>query len=110
MRIPTVTDAIAEKVFDNAVSPVAVEFTCLGEEQARSRRILELVAEEFDDRIIFLRIFQEENPEFARMWFVKECPTVIIVRRRAEVWRLQGVVSMDALRSRFEIEADRGRL
>lgn len=109
MRIPTITDEMAEKVLEAAASPVVLEVTALGPDQARSRRILEIIADEFMDRIIFLRIFQEENPEYVRRLFVKAYPTIIIFRRRAETFRLQGVMGTDQIRSRLEIEADKGR-
>jgi hypothetical protein len=63
MHIPTVTDQMLDKVLEAAASPVFVEFTEGGSENCfRVHHRIAALAEEFDDRVIFLRLDCDENP------------------------------------------------
>ncbi|MBI4563502.1 MAG: hypothetical protein HY716_02255 [Planctomycetes bacterium] len=98
MHIPTVTDQMLEKVLQAAASPVLVEFT-EGDSPvgARVHHRIEAIAEEFDDRVIFLRIDCDENPTPAAAWRAVERPCVIIFKRNREFSRCMGNVDRESL-------------
>lgn len=98
MHIPRVTDQMLDKILEAAASPVLVEFT-EGDNPlaAKVRGRIETTAEEFDDRVIFLRIDCDENPTPAAAWRALELPCVVIFKRAREFGRCMGNVDRDSL-------------
>jgi len=98
MHVPTVTDEMLDKVLQAAASPVFVEFTeadsitC-----SKIRRRVEATAEDFDDRVIFLRLFADENPGPCAAWRVDSFPALVVFKRGREIGRAAGDVAGDEL-------------
>jgi len=111
MRIPTVTDEMVVKVIECAASPVAIAITGLDPESAWARKTMEIVADEFDDRVIFLSLIKDENPEFAdRALKVRFCPTLLVFKLRKEAGRLEAPKSQNEMREVLERTWDRGEV
>ena len=108
MHVPTVTDEMLEKVLQAAASPVVVEITSCSRECSRSRRWMEDIAEDFDDRFIFLRVFEEENPTVVKQYGVTVFPSMIIFKRGAhnrpqiEFSRHEGDLDAQTIRGALE--------
>ncbi len=103
MHVPTVTDEMLEKVLEAAASPVfLVFFEAESAPSARLRRRVESVADEFDDRVIFLALNVDENPTPARTHGVEEAPTVVTLKRGREVGRAVGDVGREAIEEILE--------
>jgi thioredoxin-like negative regulator of GroEL len=103
MHVPTVTDEMLEKVLQAAASPVFVEFTEADSPVcARIRRRVEGTAEEFDDRVIFLRLYVDENPGPARAWRADLKPTLVVFKRGREIGRTAGDVPAETLAALLE--------
>lgn len=103
MHIPTITDEMLEKVVDAAASPVFVAFVeGNSPSSARLRWRVESIADEFDDRVIFLSINADENPTPAKSHGVDECPTIVIMKRHREVARATGDVTRESLEELLE--------
>lgn len=103
MHIPTVTDQMLDKVLEAAASPVLVEFTEGGSETAaKVHHRIEVIAEEFDDRVIFLRLDCDENPTPAASWRALELPCVVIFKRAQEFGRCMGNIDRDTLERLLE--------
>ena len=95
--MPTVTDEMLEKVLQAAASPVFVEFTEADSVvSAKLRRRVEVTAEEFDDRVIFLRLFVDENPGPAAAWRIDSRPMLVVFKRGREIGRIGGDVAIRA--------------
>lgn len=98
MHIPTVTDQMLTKVIEAASSPVAVIFLG-GPDRSRNalwRWRLKEIADDWDDRIIFLMISATENPEISVYWNALhhadayvglDLPMLIVFRGAAEFGR-----------------------
>jgi thioredoxin-like negative regulator of GroEL len=103
MHVPTVTDEMLDKVLQAAASPVFVEFTEADSSvSARIRRRVEVTAEEFDDRVIFLRLYVDENPGPAESWRIDARPTLVVFKRGREIGRIGGDVPADAVSDLIE--------
>ena len=103
MHVPTVTDEMLEKVLQAAASPVFVEFTESDSAvSSRIRRRVEVTAEEFDDRVIFLRLYVDENPGPAAHWRVETRPMLVVFKRGREIGRIGGDVSTETLSDLIE--------
>ena len=103
MHIPTVTDQMLDKVLEAAASPVFVEFTEGGSETAaRVHQRIAALAEEFDDRVIFLRLDCDENPTPAASWRALELPCIVIFKRGTEFGRCMGNVDRDTMERLLE--------
>src|SRR5207249_1850812 len=101
--VPTVTDEMLEKVLQAAASPVFVEFTEADSPGcSRLRRRVETTAEDFDDRVIFLRLFVEENPGPAAAWHVDGAPSLVVFKRGREIGRAAGDVTSDEISALLE--------
>lgn len=62
MKIPTVTDEMLGAVLESAMSPVCIVWTLAGNATSIDNFYrATVVAEEFDDKIIFLRVWIDEN-------------------------------------------------
>jgi thioredoxin-like negative regulator of GroEL len=109
MRIPTVTDEIAEKVIGCAVSPVALLVMGLSEESVWTKECLEIVADDYDDKIIFLRLLDEENPNFSDRLLVRVCPTLIIFKGATATDRIADPKKAAEIREVLERTLDKGR-
>lgn len=109
MRIPTITDEMAVKVFECAASPVAVGVTAIDDESALARKKLQIVADDFDDRIIFLSLIAEEHPAFVDALGVTAFPTLLIFAGNQEVDRLEGPRTCDEMRDALDRAWNRGR-
>ena len=103
MHVPTVTDEMLDKVLQAAASPVFVEFTEADSVvSAKLRRRVEVTAEEFDDRVIFLRLFVDENPGPATAWRIDSSPMLVVFKRGREIGRIGGDVSSETLADLIE--------
>jgi thioredoxin-like negative regulator of GroEL len=108
MHIPTVTDQMLDKVLEAAASPVLVEFregtwSCL---VVHNR--IQAIAEDWDDRIIFVRIDVDENPTPQAAYRALELPCIVIFCRGVEFGRCMGNVDRDTMERLLEraIEKD----
>lgn len=110
MRIPTVTDEMLDHVIKLAASPVVAEFTSLRPGAAKSRAALELIADEFDDSLIFLRIFQEENPTPTASMRIRSYTTIVIFKHEQEIARMEGHHSGYSIRTVLENAKERGEV
>ena len=103
MHVPTVTDEMLEKVIEAAASPVfLVFFQADSAPSARLRRRVENVADEFDDRVIFLALNVDENPTIAQTHGVEECPLILVVKRGREVGRVPGDIARESIEELLE--------
>ena len=86
-----------------AASPVFVEFTeadsitC-----AKIRRRVESTAEDFDDRVIFLRLYVDENPGPGAAWRVDGSPALLVFKRGREIGRAAGDVAPEEISALLE--------
>jgi len=103
MHIPTVTDEMLQKVLNAAASPVFVEYTMADDSLSKMmRRETDLVSDRYDDRVIFVRIFMDENPGVAHERLVELAPTIVVYRRNKEIKRLTGPINGDGLEQFLE--------
>jgi thioredoxin-like negative regulator of GroEL len=103
MHVPTVTDEMLEKVVEAAASPVfLVFFEAASAGCARLRRRVEGVADEFDDRVIFLAINADENPSPAKAHGLDELPSILILKRGREVGRAVGDIARESIEELLE--------
>ena len=68
MHIPEVTDEMLEAVIKAAASPVVVVLHEGGPDRRELMRTLEPLADDFDDRFIFLAVNVDENPSVQSRW------------------------------------------
>lgn len=88
MKIPSITDEMLVKVVEVCVSPGFVIFSEVdSSESVGLRRMIGVMADEFDDRVIFLGINADENPTVAKAYAVVRFPAVIIIKRGRVVGR-----------------------
>jgi len=108
MRIPTVTDQMLDKVLDQAASPVFVEFREGTWDCLVVHRRIEVLAEDWDDRVIFLRIDVDENPTYQAAYRALELPCIVIFRRGKEYGRCIGNLERETMELLLQraIEAD----
>ena len=95
MHIPTITDEMFEKVVGTAASPVVVFFEVAGSAPcAKARKELEVLSEEYDDRVIFIRISVDENPIVCGKQGIEapNCPAVVAYKRKKVIGSLKGTV------------------
>lgn len=100
MCIPTIIDEQFDRVVGVAASPVAVFFEVADSAPcAASRRVFERMAEEYDDRVIFLRIFVDENPTICYREKIEppNCPSIIVYKRKKPIGSLIGAIDADGL-------------
>lgn len=112
MHIPTVTDEMLDKVLEAAMSPVAVLFTGMDADPDRCalvRRRLRLVAEDWDDRVIFLFIDGDENPTPAARWNIREAPALLVFIRGDEVGRCLEGASRETIEELLRMSLARKR-
>lgn len=103
MHIPTVTDEMLEKVVDAAASPVFVVFCEAGSiNSARLRWRVESIADEFDDRVIFLCLSIDENPTPAKGYALEDGPGVVVLKRGRVVGRATGEVTPETIEDLLE--------
>ena len=103
MHIPIVTDEMLEKVADAAASPVFIAFVESGStESVRLRYRVESIADEFDDRVIFLCLNVDENPTPAKTLSILECPSIVILKRGRVVGRATGDITRESLEELLE--------
>ncbi|MBI2930463.1 MAG: hypothetical protein HYY16_02330 [Planctomycetes bacterium] len=103
MHVPTVTDEMLERVLEAAASPVfLVFFEADSIASARLRRRVENIADEFDDRVIFLALNVDENPTPGRSYGLDELPGIIVVKRGREVGRALGDVGRESIEELLE--------
>lgn len=103
MHVPTVTDEMLEKVIEAAASPVfLVLFEADSGASTRLRRRVESVADEFDDRVIFLAINVDENPTSGRTHRIDECPAILTLKRGRELGRAVGEVGRETIEDLLE--------
>lgn len=103
MHIPTVTDEMLQKVLGVAASPVFVEYTEADHVTSKlMRHETDSVSDKYDDRVIFVRIFVDENPEIAKERLVESAPTIVIYRRNKELKRVAGPINGDGLEQFLE--------
>lgn len=108
MRIPTITDEMAVRVFENTASPVCLLVTALGEKSAWVRAQLQIVADDFDDKVIFLTLVAEEHPEYVELLGVTVLPTLLIFKRAKEVDRVEAP-TVSAMQDALERVWNRGQ-
>ena len=100
MHVPTVTDQMLDKCLEAASSPVAVLFFG-GEAPDRTwltSRRFERVAEDYDDKVIFLRISGDENPTPFLLWTSLYAGVEIVIFIRGKVAaRLSGEFTTETI-------------
>lgn len=99
MRIPTVTDLMLERALVVAASPVAVLFMAGDADRLGwIRNRFQFVADQYDDRVIFLEISADENPTpaFDRMVGIDR-PQIVIYRRAVSKGRLVDEFTADLI-------------
>ena len=107
-RIPEVNDEMLEKTIDAAASPVAALFAG-GDDPNRSaliRHRLESVAEDFDDRIIFVWIDGRENPTALKSWRIEKPPCLVFFRRSKRVGDMPGSAERGEIAARLQSMID----
>jgi hypothetical protein len=94
MHVPLITDKMWDKIYEAAASPVLLVLFECGRKGAELRMKIEEVADEYDDRAIFLAINIDENPSFAfvtmptgERWRV-EGAAIILVKGKVVIGRL----------------------
>jgi thioredoxin-like negative regulator of GroEL len=103
MHVPTVTDEMLDKVVEAAASPVfLIFFEADSAGSARLRKRVEGVADEFDDRVIFLAVSADENPTPAKTHGVETFPSIVIVKRGREVARAAGDIAREGIEELLE--------
>ncbi len=103
MHVPTVTDEMLEKVIEAAASPVfLVLFEADSGASSRLRKRVESVADEFDDRVIFLALNVDENPSPAKTFGLDEYPAIVTLKRSREVGRAVGDIGRESIEELLE--------
>jgi thioredoxin-like negative regulator of GroEL len=103
MHVPTVTDEMLEKVVEAAASPVFLTFfEADSAPNARLRKRVEHIADEFDDRVIFLAINVDENPTAAQAHSVEGGPVIVVLKRGREVGRAAGDIVRESIEELLE--------
>lgn len=112
-HVPTVTDDMLRRLIDDAASPVAVLFLDGdGDRMWFETEMFKRVAQEFDDRAIFVRIYVVENPTVSAYWMTDGVAAEIVVFRAslpkarlfgefttAKLWKLIEAVLADGRRA-----------
>jgi hypothetical protein len=104
MRIPMVTDDMLRKVIDTAAAPVAVLFLAGDPDRMWFvSQLYERIAVEFDTRMIFVRIYAQENPTLSDYWMnVHESSELVVFRRSQPMGRLNGEFTTENIRKVVE--------
>lgn len=100
MRIPQVMDEQCEKVLFHAASPVLVLFEVAGNVISRMmREVAEDLSDQFDDRIIFIRISADENPAVAeKLAYISEVdsePRIVVFKRTKPIGVIRPHMGLD---------------
>lgn len=89
MHIPSITDEMLLKVVETCVSPLFLVFSeACSAGSAAARQMISILADEFDDRVIFLEINADENPTVAKAYAVVRFPTILAIKRGRVVGRI----------------------
>ncbi len=101
--LPEVTDAtFATEVLSNDV-PVLVDFwapwcaPCL-----KLNPVLDALAEEYGDRLRFVKLNSDDNPETTRNYNVQSMPTLTVFRKGQVIGQLVGARAKFTLRNELD--------
>ena len=93
MHIPSITDEMLATIVEAAASPIMILFTEAGSPEChRLRAVTSVLADEFDDRVIFLEVNANENPSSAAAYAAVRFPSIVTIKRGGVVGRAVGEV------------------
>jgi thioredoxin len=98
-----VTDATFNNVVLRSDVPVLVDFWaswCLP--CVKLEPILDALAEEYGDRLRFVRINSDDNPETTRDYHVQSMPTLAVFRKGQVIGQLVGMRAKFTLRNELD--------
>lgn len=94
MRIPSATDIMVDQIVEIAASPVVLMILEAGNELSGVLEgLMKLAAEDWDDQIIFLKVWADEHPTLMEQLHVVELPAVLIYCQRRRYAQHTGVPS-----------------
>ncbi|RMQ50572.1 Thioredoxin [Pseudomonas cichorii] len=94
-------DSFQDQVFTTDMLVLA-EFSGAGSDSAQTGRMIDDLAEEFEDQVLMLRVDTDSSEATAENFAVDSVPTVIFFRSGSEVSRMTGLCDVDDYRQEVE--------